>query len=297
MFRSPPPTAGGGKKKASGREGSRTQTCIYIICAAVVGSAIGLIGLNVYQANSCDSAAKKTDQELFIEAINYRLQAAEYENARNTAKMNSLIDTMRKRLGPIDQAEMDALISESEDEAVRVSLLLAAQPAPPRPYVYTDTSISGSSQVVDDQKGSGIWGEEEEGPTGANEFIDDWKSLGSGAGAGAVSKQEKPISDAEATEFCLSWKTQYEVIPGVSWGTLPSNLQQKWMLYSCDYHLQDSVGNSGFASPQEHAESHEQAREDHQADGGEGGNVEKELEFLADDILGKYKDTEKGIAI
>ena len=65
------------------------------------------------------------------------------------------------------------------------------------------------------------------------------------------------------------------------------------MLYSCDYHLADSAEISGFESAQEHAESHEQARRDHRADGGEGGDVEKELQFLEDDILGKYKSAEK----
>ena len=285
MFRSPPPT-GGGKKKGGGADGSHIS-CIHIICAAVVGSALGLIGLNMYQANSCDSAMKKSDQELFIEAINHRLQAAENENARNTQRMNSLLNTIRKELGPIDQTEMDALVSESADEAVRVALLLAAQPAPPRPYVYTETEASGySNVVVDDQEGGGIWGKQVEGSTGG--IIDDWKYMN------GASKEEISISDAEATEFCLSWKSQYEVVPGVSWGTLPTNLQQKWMLYSCDYHLVSNSELSGVASAQEHAELHEQAHEDHKADGGEGGNVEKELEFLEDDILGKYKNAEKG---
>ena len=280
---------GGGKKKGGGAEGG-TISCIHVICAAVVGTALGLIGLNIYQANSCDSAMKKSDQELFIEAINHRLQAAENENARNSKRMNSLLNTIRKKLGPIDQAEMDALVSESADEAVRVALLLAAQPAPPRPYVYMETSASGSSsQVVDDQEEVGLWGKDVGGVSGTT--IDDWKYV-SGE-SGEKSKEESPMSDAEATEFCMSWKSQYEVVPGVSWGILPTNLQQKWMLYSCDYHLAGGSETNGFVSAQEHAALHEKAREDHKADGGEGGNVEKELEFLEDDILGKYKNVQE----
>ena len=32
----------------------------------------------------------------------------------------------------------------------------------------------------------------------------------------------------------------YRVSIGVSWGDLPYNLQQKWLEYSCDYHMSDS---------------------------------------------------------
>mmetsp|Transcript_10830 Transcript_10830/g.28878 ORF Transcript_10830/g.28878 Transcript_10830/m.28878 type:complete len:85 (+) Transcript_10830:3328-3582(+) len=33
---------------------------------------------------------------------------------------------------------------------------------------------------------------------------------------------------------CIEWKTTYTVEPGISWGSLPFDLQNKWKLYDCD---------------------------------------------------------------
>lgn len=53
------------------------------------------------------------------------------------------------------------------------------------------------------------------------------------------SETKLTITDAEANKQCIEWKNQYEVVIGKSWGNLPHDLQQKWLQYSCDYHLQD----------------------------------------------------------
>ena len=45
------------------------------------------------------------------------------------------------------------------------------------------------------------------------------------------------LTDAEATAQCTEWKTMHNVIIGVSWGSLPFDLQKKWLEISCDYHL------------------------------------------------------------
>ena len=45
------------------------------------------------------------------------------------------------------------------------------------------------------------------------------------------------LSDAEAKNLCLEWKKMHNIEPGVSWGSMPFNLQQKWQQYSCDYLL------------------------------------------------------------
>jgi hypothetical protein len=45
------------------------------------------------------------------------------------------------------------------------------------------------------------------------------------------------LTDSEAIVQCTELKTKYNVIIGVSWGDLPFDLQQKWVAYSCDYHL------------------------------------------------------------
>lgn len=45
------------------------------------------------------------------------------------------------------------------------------------------------------------------------------------------------LSDADARHLCEGWQTEYGVKIGVEWGSLPYDLQQKWLQYSCDYLL------------------------------------------------------------
>jgi len=56
------------------------------------------------------------------------------------------------------------------------------------------------------------------------------------------------ISDAEAQKTCTEWKDKYSVVIGVSWGSLPYDLQQKWMSYSCDYHMNSKELQSNSSS-------------------------------------------------
>lgn len=63
-------------------------------------------------------------------------------------------------------------------------------------------------------------------------------------------KKKESITDAEAEKVCNEWKAKYKVSIGVSWGELPYDLQQKWVEYSCDYHMSDSAeAKSSNASP------------------------------------------------
>lgn len=54
-------------------------------------------------------------------------------------------------------------------------------------------------------------------------------------------KKESSVTDAEAEKICNEWKEKYKVAIGVSWGELPYDLQQKWLEYSCDYHMTNSA--------------------------------------------------------
>ncbi len=62
------------------------------------------------------------------------------------------------------------------------------------------------------------------------------------------SKDIDTVTDAEAMKLCTEWKKNYSVVTGVSWGNLPYDLQQKWLHYSCDYHLTDSSYGGGASS-------------------------------------------------
>jgi hypothetical protein len=43
--------------------------------------------------------------------------------------------------------------------------------------------------------------------------------------------------DAEYTVKCRQWKSQYKVVPGVSWGELPHDMQEEWKRVNCDEYL------------------------------------------------------------
>ena len=66
---------------------------------------------------------------------------------------------------------------------------------------------------------------------------------GGAEGAGGGGGDEQPqalkdnLSDSDARHFCESWKQEHNVVVGVSWGSLPFDIQQKWLQYACDYLL------------------------------------------------------------
>lgn len=125
-----------------------------------------------------------TDQEVYIEAVSKRLQAAEAANARNSAALHKLIELMQQRLGYLDAEELATMMKESEEEAVRVSLLLASQPAPPMPIfstTETEQEHDFNGNIVDDQQGSTSW------------IVDDGQSSAGG-------EMPLTLTDAEAIE-------------------------------------------------------------------------------------------------
>ena len=64
---------------------------------------------------------------------------------------------------------------------------------------------------------------------------DPFDDPGSAAEAGEVFRDN--LSDADARGICQSWKNEHNVVVGVSWGSLPFQLQQKWLQYACDFLL------------------------------------------------------------
>jgi hypothetical protein len=145
--------------------------------------------------------------------------------------MEKLIAALQTRLIQLETSELDKLSKQSQDEAVRIALLLAAQPAPPMPEFEMDSKYKDAEALAD--------------------LVDDiFGKVGEGSGAGLDNmevdgyeddkKEEEPaftITDADALKQCTDWKEKYSVVIGVSWGNLPYDLQQKWVEYSCDYHL------------------------------------------------------------
>jgi hypothetical protein len=77
----------------------------------------------------------------------------------------------------------------------------------------------------------------------------DWKDdFGGGGGGGGSGEKDdwksgelEPLKEVVAEEIarpaCVDWKAEYNVEPGVSWGSLPMDLQEKWKSYDCDMYV------------------------------------------------------------
>lgn len=146
--------------------------------------------------------------------------------------MNKLIASMQSNLFKLEQKEYEQLSLQSKNEAVEIALQLAQHPAPPMPVFNLDQKYYDAgtlADAIDD-----VFGRDGELKTS---YEQSFESQQGSEGMDA----EAPLTDAEATEICTDWKKQYNVVVGVSWGDLPYDLQQKWLHYSCDYHMQDEV--------------------------------------------------------
>lgn len=150
---------------------------------------------------------------------------------RNEILVGKVIKALETNLYKLEKKEFEELNQRSKDEAVKAALYLATHPAPTFPDYPLDPVYEGNmdkvadllddvySQLKDDDK-----------------MVDRIEELND---AETNNQQEAELlTDSEAINLCNEWKAKYNVVVGVSWGNLPYNLQQKWLEYSCDYHMQ-----------------------------------------------------------
>lgn len=136
----------------------------------------------------------------------------------------------------MEQREYEELVKISKDEAVKTALYLASHPAPPMPEFELDPQFEDAEKladVIDD-----IFGKQQDDKSVLENMFD-----------GNMESPEESLpqlTDSEATKVCIEWKTKYNVIVGVSWGDLPYDLQQKWLAYSCDYHMKDNISEENL---------------------------------------------------
>ena len=184
--------------------------------------------------------------------------------------MDKLLHLMQSKLGKLERQELESISQESQDEAVRISLLLASQPAPPMPHFYMDSKYTDPEKLADaiDDKFEHFESKDDDkqGSSKSSKY-DDYKA--------------SSISDADALKECEDWKAMYSVVVGVSWGNLPQDLQQKWMQYSCDYHLGSGRGSNEKKSSSSEAKPMLVTKEEYGSELGGGLDAKDSL----DDIL------------
>lgn len=154
--------------------------------------------------------------------------------------MEKLLNSLQTRLIKLESLELLEITKQSQDEAVRLAILLASQPAPPMPEFELDLKYQDAevlADAIDDVFGkSGGRDDYSSEEKESWEKYDDHNDKEKGGDIENDNK-ESVVTDSESKELCLEWRKKYSVVQGVSWGNLPHDLQQKWLKYSCDYHL------------------------------------------------------------
>lgn len=84
-----------------------------------------------------------------------------------------------------------------------------------------DRNRGGGEEGGDDFGGSG--GSLGRGNGGAGDALDDYRK-----------QRTEAVDETVAKPACDGWKADYHVQPGIGWGTLPYELQEKWKAYDCD---------------------------------------------------------------
>lgn len=142
--------------------------------------------------------------------------------------MSKVIHALQSNLFVLEKKEYEDLQLRSKDEAVKTALYLAQHPAPPMPEFYMKKEYEDAEKladVIDDVFGK---------------VAEDDKFIEKVSSKDDDKQTDEPtfsLTDGEAEKACTEWKNKYNVVTGVSWGDLPFDLQQKWLSYSCDYHL------------------------------------------------------------
>lgn len=235
----------------------KVSLSLVILASIVFGVAFGLFGLNYWHSARCAEAHTPEEIEGFLQSLQKRLLTAESQTTRNSLLMEKIISSMQSQLFKVEAVELDLLSKHSQDEAVRIELKLAEQPAPVTPEyklnpkyldaeVLADTIDDILSKVgTDEESGDDLFGGEGVGQHDGGDWWppadDDRSPSKTGSDRNSKGGGLTSLSDAEAILTCQDWKNLYSVVVGVSWGHLPYDLQQKWLKLSCDVHLAEEA--------------------------------------------------------
>lgn len=225
----------------SKKSGSSSSFSIGSMTVLVLAFGIILIGFNYWHAMKCVQNGGMGDLEDYAKAIEKRLLEVESQGLKNNILLEKVLKEVEHRLAAIDVVEMQKLVESSKDEAVKLALDLALHRAPPMPEFRIDEKYEDPNELnnlIDDMFQLTVDKEEQEesfeqiGGQGINLLNeeDDYSE-------GEEEMEGESISDEEKRNLCIEWKQTYSVVTGVSWGSLPYELQRDWKKYDCDHHI------------------------------------------------------------
>lgn len=204
--------------------------------SVIVGILIGL--LVVTTLNQKCSEGSMNELERYAEALEKRLYDTElYVHKNNLLVANMIKDIQSIPVIKFNETELEDIMSSSQTKAVEIALLLSVKP--PLPIDKSSSSYSSEGEL---NTWEANWGEGN-GEINESGFIVDDKIPTDDHTLEETGKDDNfllkdttvKLSDTEASAKCNEMKEKYNVQVGVSWGTLPSNLQKEWLSMSCDY--------------------------------------------------------------
>jgi hypothetical protein len=232
-----------------------------LIIACLVGAAVGLVVLNYRHALYCKNAESHDNTELYLDSLQRRLVIAENDVRETRRKTEKLVRYLSTRFGKltISQSELDEIYSYAEKTAITAAL----QKAPQTPVAWVESwdefaanqegkgeNLEGMyddfTKYIKEKPGSGSGDDQKKPAKEPSQSGAD--SGGEGADLGPVHPDDEDpdsFSDTEKLEMCKVWSIEHNVKVGQSWGTLPTELQQDWAAFNCDYFMQkDSFDHS-----------------------------------------------------
>ncbi|KAJ1453806.1 hypothetical protein M885DRAFT_523289 [Pelagophyceae sp. CCMP2097] len=246
----------------------------WLVQAALLGFVVLLIVVNLKHQTGC-AGGDEGEESMRRRALDHRLASIEVEVRENSLILQQFLRRLEHEFAIGDELDLVALKRECHAEASAIVASLAENPPPPMPVFATEEAV----EVRDDRYMDDIFRGE---PDGYGEAA---------AAEESLATDELPEAGERAAQ-CSSWRLDYGVSPGASWGLLPFELQNSWKAYDCDVFIQRAA-NAILApekDPEPESEAEREGHDDRQDDRNRG---EKYLE-KGDDRPGATDDVVVG---
>ena len=86
--------------------------------------------------------------EKYSEILANKLKLTEKQLKKNNLQLNTLLRDLQHKLLKLDAYDVDAIMKSSQDEAVRLALMLKDRPAPPMPYFESNSIYDQQLEVT-----------------------------------------------------------------------------------------------------------------------------------------------------
>mmetsp|Transcript_59702 Transcript_59702/g.81604 ORF Transcript_59702/g.81604 Transcript_59702/m.81604 type:complete len:241 (-) Transcript_59702:573-1295(-) len=218
--------------------------------------AVTLVMVNVKHSMLCGVGGGESPAEAALnrQALEKRLLALEEETIQNNILFESFVRRLDEQYHITDGVSLGDMKSSAKMAAMSISARLSEEAAPPMPSfasLYEDPTkladdINRAMENLDDYaygyKGENAQMDDFAAFSGEQEakLVDDVYGWQNAEPEADFSAEEPAIPEAEAKIQCSDWKQEYGVTPGISWGSLPYDMQNQWRIYDCDKHTSDA---------------------------------------------------------